>query len=683
LWSDIGDSGRGKVTLNTETEEHRGDLKTALKHAAELLKRNPLLAEEQAREIIKIYPHNDPARRILAAALRQRSEPRKSLELLEPLAVRHSDSPSFLLEYGQSLGAVGQGDRAIAALRKAVRLDPRYTVAWRSLGDQLALAGDEPGSREAYGKHFATAVRHPELVEAIELLKDGKLAKAERIAKDFLKRYPADVSAIRILADIGIQLNQFDDARHLLERCLQLAPEFHLARYNYAVVLVRQQKFDEALAEVEKLLALEPDNPRYLLLKGSAQVKLGNHIEALQIYERILGNYPRQAGAQMSYGHTLKTVGRIEESVQAYRRCIELSPGIGEAYWSLANLKIFRFSDEDIALMRSQVTTEGGDPDDQAHIAFALGKALEDRKEFDESFKFYKRGNAIRRIHHRHSARINVFDTARQIKTFNADFFAHRKGYGCPAPDPIFIVGLPRAGSTLLEQILASHSYVQGTGELSDILSISRKLGQKSRKNPASKYPEILAELPPEKFLELGESYMRTTRVQRHDEPFFIDKMPNNFRHIGLIHLILPNARIIDARRHPMGCCFSNYKQLFARGQTYTYDLTDIGRYYRDYVILMDHWDAVLPGRVLCVQYEDMVADTENQVRRLLDYCGLPFEEQCLRFYETERAIRTPSAEQVRQPIYQGGLDQWRNYEAHLGPLKEALGPLLERYPIT
>jgi hypothetical protein len=208
-------------------------------------------------------------------------------------------------------------------------------------------------------------------------------------------------------------------------------------------------------------------------------------------------------------------------------------------------------------------------------------------------------------------------------------------------------------------------------------------LGQKSRKNPASKYPEILAELPPEKFLELGESYMRTTRVQRHDEPFFIDKMPNNFRHIGLIHLILPNARIIDARRHPMGCCFSNYKQLFARGQTYTYDLTDIGRYYRDYVILMDHWDAVLPGRVLCVQYEDMVADTENQVRRLLDYCGLPFEEQCLRFYETERAIRTPSAEQVRQPIYQGGLDQWRNYEAHLGPLKEALGPLLERYPIT
>ncbi|MGH8034523.1 MAG: tetratricopeptide repeat-containing sulfotransferase family protein, partial [Lysobacterales bacterium] len=519
-------------------------------------------------------------------------------------------------------------------------------------------------------------------VEAIELLQDGKLGKAERIARDFLKRYPADVSAIRILADIGVQLKQLEDARQLLERCLQLAPEFHLARHNYAVVLARLQKLDEAHAEVEKLLAMEPDNPGYLILKGSILVRRGDHPEALQIYERVLKNYPRQAGAQMSYGHTLKTVGRLEEAIQAYRRCIALSPGVGEAYWSLANLKTFRFSEDDIDLMRSQVTTEGGDPDDQAHIAFALGKALEDREEFDESFHFYRRGNAIRRINHRHSARINVFDTARQIKTLNAAFFAIRQGQGCPAPDPIFIVGLPRAGSTLLEQILASHSQVEGTGELSDIITIARKLGQKSRKNPASKYPEILNDIPAEKLRELGEGYMRTTRVQRNHLPYFIDKMPNNFRHIGLIHLILPYAKIIDARRHPMGCCFSNYKQLFARGQTYTYDLIDMGRYYRDYVTLMDHWDHVLPGRVLCMHYEEMVADTENQVRRLLDYCGLPFEESCLRFYETQRAVRTPSSEQVRQPIYQSGVDQWRHFEAHLGPLKEALGPVLQRYPI-
>ena len=675
----------GLVTrnLNTLQETPSADIGTALKHATRLLHQDPRLAEQQATEILKVHPRNEPALRILAAALRRQGKPGKSLAVLEPLASRNADSPSFLFEYGVSLGAVGQGEKAIAALRKAVRLDPKHAGAWRSLGDQLAVSGDAAGSHEAYQRHFAVSVRHPELVEAIDLMREGKLARAERLTRDFLQQHPADVSAIRILADIGLKLGQLKDARQLLERCLQLAPEFHLARHNYAVVLLRQQKLDEAYVQVQKLLELEPNNAGFLILKVGILVRRGDHKEALAIYEQVLKNYPNQAGAQMNYGHTLKTVGRLEESIAAYRKCIALSPGIGEAYWSLANLKTFRFSDEDIALMRSQVTTEGGDPDDQAHIAFALGKALEDRNEYDESFKFYKRGNAIRRINHRHNVKINVFDTARQIKTLDVAFFAARKGQGCLAPDPIFIVGLPRSGSTLLEQILASHSQVEGTAELIDIISISRKLGEKSRKNPASNYPEILRELPPEKFRELGESYLETTRIQRGDKPYFIDKMPNNFLHIGLIHLILPKAKIIDARRHPMACCFSGFKQLFARGQTFTYGLEDIGRYYRDYVILMDHWDTVLPSRVLRVQYEEMVADTENQVRRLLHYCGLPFEDQCLRFYETERAIRTPSAEQVRQPIYQSGLEQWRNFEAHLGPLKEALGPLvLDRYPI-
>ncbi|MGD8681163.1 MAG: sulfotransferase [Lysobacterales bacterium] len=657
------------------------DPKTALKHAEDLLKSNPRLAEEQAAEILRLYPETESAKRLLAAACRMQGDSARSLALLEPLVRRNTDSPSFLYEYGQSLGGTGRGEESIAALRRAVRLDPTHAAAWRALGDQLAVAGDEEGSRRAYEQHLATAIRHPQLIEAVELLRAGKLALAERQARDFLKQHPADVSAIRILADIGMKLGQFEDARLLLERCLELAPDFHLARHNYAVTLVRQQRLEQAFAEVQKLLAMEPDNPNFLVLKGTILVRMGNHGEALEIYERVLRNYPNQARAQMNYGHTLKTVGRLDESVAAYRKCIELSPGIGEAYWSLANLKTFRFADEDIDLMRSQVTSEGGDPDDQAHIAFALGKALEDRGEYDESFRYYKRGNAIRRINHRHSAKINVFNTARQIKTMDAAFFETRKGVGCPAPDPIFIVGLPRAGSTLLEQILASHSQVEGTAELTDIITISRKLAEKSRKNPAGKYPEILAELLPERFRELGEGYLETTRIQRSDTPFFIDKMPNNFQHIGLIHLILPNAKIIDARRHPMACCFSGYKQLFARGQTFTYSLDDIGRYYRDYVILMDHWDKVLPGRVHRVQYEDMVSDTENQIRALLDYCGLPFEEECLRFYETRRAIRTPSAEQVRQPIYTQGLEQWRHFEKHLGPLKDALGPVLERYP--
>ena len=667
--------------MNSNQNALTEDLKVALKHAEQLLSQNPLLAEQQANEILKVYPAMEVAQRILAAAFRLQGKPARSLELLEPLASRNSGSPSFLFEYGQTLGAVGRGNDAIKSLRKAVGLESRHAAAWRALGDQLSVAGDETGSRAAYEKHFAVSVRHPELIQAIELMREGKLAKAERLAKDFLKRYPADVSAIRILADIGMQLGQFDDARNLLERCLQLAPDFHLARHNYAVVLVRQQKLEAASVEVEKLLAQEPDNPNFLILKGTILVRTGEHSQALEIYEHVLKDYPNQARAQMNYGHTLKTVGRLDESIEAYRQCIKLSPGVGEAYWSLANLKTFSFSDEDIELMRSQVATEGGDANDQAHIAFALGKALEDKKEFDESFRFYKRGNAIRKVNHRHDVRINVYNSARQIKTFTTEFFAAREGQGCPAPDPIFIVGLPRAGSTLLEQILASHSQVEGTAELTDIITISRRLGKKSRENPAGYYPEILTDLSPEKFRELGEGYLESTRIQRSDPPYFIDKMPNNFHHIGLIHQILPNAKIIDARRHPMGCCFSCFKQLFARGQTFTYDLDYIGRYYRDYVILMDHWEKVLPGRVLQVRYENMVSDTETQIRRLLDYCDLEFEEQCLRFYETERAIRTPSAEQVRQPIYTQGMDQWRNFEAHLDPLKEALGPVLEHYP--
>ena len=447
-------------------------------------------------------------------------------------------------------------------------------------------------------------------------------------------------------------------------------------------MLVRQQKLEEAAVEVERLLAKEPDNPNFLILKGTVLVRSGDHEAALDIYERVLKNYPNQARAQMNYGHTLKTVGRLDESIQAYRQCIELSPGIGEAYWSLANLKTYRFDDAEIEAMRRQVVPDGGDPDDQAHLLFALGKAFEDRGDYEESFRCYEKGNAIRSRQHRHDARVNVFNTARQIKVLDAAFFEERRGWGCEAPDPIFIVGLPRAGSTLLEQVLASHSRVEGTAELPDIIAISRRLGQQSRKNPAGKYPEVLRTLTEQQARELGESYIETTRIQRHGEPFFIDKMPNNFQHIGLIHLILPNAKIIDARRHPMAGCFSCFKQLFARGQTFTYDLEGLAHYYRDYVTLMDHWDAVLPGRVHRVQYEDMVADTENQIRSLLDYCGLAFEESCLRFYETKRAIRTPSSEQVRQPVYTAGVEQWRNFEPWLGPLKEALGPLLERYPV-
>jgi tetratricopeptide (TPR) repeat protein len=660
----------------------KGDLDAALLEAVKLLKQDPAKAAVAAQDILTQFPENTSASQILGAANRLMGQPELALDILEPVAARVSNNAKLLHELGLCYSALGQDAKSLKSLRDAVQTDPKLSAAWLSLGNQLALKGDNQGSTKAFQQHLATSTQNPQLVTAAEHLQAGKLGLAEPLVRKVLKEHPTDVSAMRLLADIGIQVSRYEDAKNLLERALELAPDFTLARNNYAVVLFRRQELTEALEQVDLLLKEDPNNPRYLILKGSVLVRMGTHLPALSIFEKILESYPRQAAAQLSYGHTLKTVGRVEESISAYRKAIEISPTIGEAYWSLANLKTFRFADEDIAAMRAAITLEGGDADDQSHIAFALGKALEDRREYNESFKYYKRGNAIRRIEHIFDPKKNMFNSVRQIHTCTAGFFEQRAGQGCQAPDPIFIVGLPRAGSTLLEQILASHSSVEGTAELPDIIAISRELGGRKKDNPATLYPEILAELSPQKLQKLGEDYLESTRIQRSDTPFFIDKMPNNFLHIGLIHLILPRAKIIDARRHPMAGCFAGYKQLFAKGQTFTYDLTDVGHYYRNYVKVMDHWDEVLPGRVLRVQYEDMVADSDTQIRRVLEHCELPFEEQCLRFYETDRAIRTPSAEQVRQPIFQEGLEQWRHYETHLNPLKKALGPLLKRYPI-
>ncbi len=659
----------------------RGDFKTALHHAANLLQRDPQSAELQAREILSRYPGSEHAERILGAAYRLQGQPDKGLAVIEPLARKNTKSAGLLHELGLCQGAAGRNKEAIESLRRAVRINPKHAGAWRTLGDQLKAAGDEDESQRAYERHLQTSTSHPELIEAANLLRTNKLGKAEPLIRTVLRKDPGDVVAIRMLAELGIKVGQLHDAQNLLERCLDLAPDFHLARHAYAALLLRRNKLEQSLTEVDRLLTSEPKNPAYLIMKGAVLAHMGNHLPALKIYEALLKHYPRHATAQMYHGHTLKTVAKIDDAVAAYRKAIELRPSLGEAYWSLANLKTFRFTDQDIARMREHFQPETGDPDNQGHLAFALGKALEDRKEFDQSFQYYHQGNSIRSKNHRHNIRVNILDTVRQIKTLDVGFFSAREQYGCAAADPIFVVGLPRSGSTLVEQILASHSQIDGTSELPDIIAISRKLGDSSRENPAGKYPEILAELTEEKFRELGESYIETTRVQRAGSPYFIDKMPNNFRHIGLIHLILPNAKIIDARRHPMGACFSGFKQLFASGQTYTYDLVDVGLYYRDYVKLMDHWDEVLPGQVHRVQYENMVNDTEAEIRRLFEYCGLEFEEECLRFYETDRAVRTPSSEQVRQPVYTEGLEQWRNYDAHLAPLKKALGPLLERYP--
>ncbi len=661
--------------MSSDAKGTTTDLQAALNHGASLLKRSPTLAEQQALAILKQIPNEINAMQLLGAARRCQGRHDEALAVLQDVVASAPGFAHAQKELGLTLLKLGRGQEAIAALRKAVAIQPNLPKAWQALSDLLAAEGDEEGSNEARRQYLRAMASHPTLLRAANYLQAGDLKQVEQLCRAFLQEHPTNVSAINMLADVGIKFGRFEAAQKLLERCLKLAPDYHLARDNYALVLFERKQYKPALAELEKLLEIEPDNPDHHVFKAAVLAHIGEYPRAIEIYEWLLSRFPRQAKLHMSYGHALKTVGRQAEAIDAYRACIALRPSLGEAYWSLANLKTFRFEEQEIAAMRELVAGEQADSQDYCHMCFALGKALEDRQQYDEAFENYRNGNACQRKRVRWDADEHHQNCRALIECFDAEFFAVRAGQGCPSPDPIFIVGLPRTGSTLLEQILASHSQVEGTMELPDILAIAHRLsGKKSRKDE-SRYPDVLTELTAEQFAELGEEYLTRTRVHRSATPFFIDKMPNNFSHVGLIHLMLPNAKIIDARRHPLACCFSCFKQLFATGQDFSYDLVDIGRYYHDYAELMDHWERVLPGRVLRVQYEDVVADIEVQVRRVLEYCGLPFEAQCLKFYETQRAVGTASSEQVRRPIYTEDLEQWRNFRPHLDPLAAALGP--------
>jgi tetratricopeptide (TPR) repeat protein len=632
----------------TGASEATGTLGTALTHAARLLTTNPDLAQMQAEEILKVVP-NEP----------------KALSIL-----------------GQAQGLQGHGEAAVESLRRAVASDANLPDAWRALGDHLVAIGDPVGADQAYARQIKASTRDPRLLAAASALCENRIAPAEAMLREHLKQFPTDVAAIRMLAEIGARLGRYGDAETLLARCLELSPSFDAARYHYAIVLHRQNKTVQALAEISRLLALEPRNPGYRNLKAAAFTSIGEYQQAIDAYAQVLNEYPGQAKVWMSYGHALKTAGHQADSIKAYRKSIDLAPNLGEAYWSLANLKTYRFSEADVQAMRMQLVRSDLADQDRYHFDFALGKALEDRKNYAASFEHYARGNALRRTELGYDADANAAQLLRSRRFFTAGFFAARAGWGAAAPDPIFIVGLPRAGSTLLEQILASHSQVEGTMELPQIIDLARSLGGRQLRSQESKYPEALAELEAEKIRELGERYLHDTRIHRkHGKPFFVDKMPNNFVHIGFILTILPNAKIIDARRHPLACCFSGFKQHFARGQGFTYNLEEIGKYYRNYLAHMAHFDRLLPGRVHRIFYETMIARTESEVRRLLDYCGLPFEAACLNYYENDRAVRTASSEQVRQPIFREGLEQWRAYETWLTPLKDSLGDALENYP--
>ncbi len=646
---------------------------------AEVVRARGLLKAQQfsqalavAQSLLDEVPENRDVLYLVAVSQRCLGRVADALRTLARCEELHPEYGRLFQERGHCYRAVGETGAAIEAYRHAVALHGALRASWTALAEQCRATGRIAEAENAEAQARKVAQLPPAVITATNLLAEGDLYDAERILRGFLQSHGDHIEAMRLLAQIGMKLDVLDDAEFLLESVLVIVPDYHAARYDYALVLAQRHKHARSLEEAQTLLKVDPANRAFRTVYANANVGLGNHDEALRVFRELAAETPDGPDLHLSIAHALKTLGRQPEAIESYRRAAAVRPSFGDAYWSLANLKTYRFTDEEISRMRAQIAENSSTLVDRYHLCFALGKGLEDRGEYAESFRYYERGNALKRSESPYDVAKFERSVRRQIEVCTREFFAAREGYGCDRNDPIFIVGLPRAGSTLLEQILASHSQVEGTMELADV---PRLVTQLNGRHNAPRYPQVLADLSPEQIERLGKKYITDTQIYRTGRRFFIDKMPNNFRHIGLIHMMLANAKIIDARREPMACCFSNFKQLFAAGQEFTYGLEDIARYYRAYVELMGHWDTVLPGKILRIQHEDVVADLEGNVRRILAFCGLDFEPQCIEFHRTERSVRTASSEQVRKPIFREGLDQWRHYEPWLCPLKTALGP--------
>jgi len=627
------------------------------------------------------HPDNTEALYIQAVTLRYLGQHRQALDTLDRLKTQQPVHARAYQEEGHNLKQLGEFRGAAAAYQRAVDLNHALPASWRELATLYKRLNDQPASDMAQAEYTRLSRLPAELVSVTSLIHEGKLFRAEQLCRAFLRKNPHHIEAMRLLAMLGMKLFVYDDAEFLLESCVQFAPDYWLARYDYINVLHKRQKFEKALEQAAILLDAYPDNHAFQLAFANENVAVGNFDTALELYDKVIDRHPNFAQPYLSRGHALKTVGRLEDAIDSYRSAYRVKPDFGDAFWSLANLKTYRFPDDEIERMLHELEAERTSNVDRFHLCFALGAAYEARQEFARSFKFYEQGNLLKKRDVRYDP--DNLDAAlkRQAEFCTAELFRSKAGMGGSYDDPIFIVGLPRAGSTLLEQILASHSLIDGTMELPNIIALAHRLNGRRFVSEEAKYPRILAELSAEQLQGFARAFIEDTQFHRKGAPYFIDKMPNNFQHIGLIHLILPNARIIDARRHPMACCFSGFKQLFADGQEFTYGQEEIARYYKGYVRLMEHWDRVLPGKVLRVYYEHVVADLEGQLRRILDFLGLPFEESCLAYYRTDRSIRTPSSEQVRQPIYHSGLEQWRHYEPYLDVLKRELAEEINRYP--
>ncbi len=607
----------------------------------------------------------------------------EALALLARLEAQHPRFSRLYQERGHCHVLLGDAPAAIKALQEAVRLNPTLPASWNMLSQLYGMLGDTVQASVAERHLTMLGQLPPEIVMANSLIADGDLAPAEEVIRSYLDKDRDNFGALRLLARIRQDRGAPEEAEALLTSVLERAPDYHAARLDYAMLLLQQQKHVPARREAELLLRHEPDNPDYLKQYAAACIGMGDHERVIDLYERLLAHRPQSraevADLRLWRANALKITGRQQDAIADYRASLAARPDYGVAWFSLANLKTYRFTDDDIAHMRAEEARADTQEMDRIYLCFALGKALEDREDHASSWRYYAGGNALRRNAGRYRSKV-AEGCALQLKhIFNADFFAARVGWGAHDPAPIFILGLPRSGSTLIEQILASHTQVEGTQELNEIGRYVSELCGADAYCGLPVDPQAVQQLTAADAKALGERFLSDTQTYRRlGRPFFIYKMPNNFWHIGLIHLILPGSTIIDVRREPMACCFSNLKQLFGTtNQEFTYGVNDIASYYRTYLDVMRHWDEILPGRVLKVRYEDVVEDLEGIARKMLEHIGLPFEPACLAFHRTRRSVRTPSSEQVRQPIGRDGLTQWRHYAPWLAPLREALGDAL------
>jgi len=625
------------------------------------------------------YPDDVNILGLLGAALGEQGEFAAAEEVLRNVI---DLTPTFAKPYddlGTLLLQQQRAEDAIPLLEKAARLDPKLESAHFQLGKALAAVGRGPEADAAFERSFALSPSRGMMARAAEHHKAGRLEEAEQLCRRVLQKEPRHVDALRMLGLIAAAAGDLDEAEKLLSQAIDVAPDHVGAMFELGRVLKELERPDDAIAIYQQLIKLQPDNHRAHYRLAGALAPAALNEQSAAAYRRCLELAPEHAGAWLGLGHMLKTLGQQQEGIDAYRRCLALEPEFGEAYFSLANLKTYHFDDAEIAAMQERLASDTVRDASRVNFLFALAKAYEDRKDYQTAWQYYAEGNAKQRQLVSYDPVLTETINDELVDFFSAEFFAQHSGSGCPDASPIFILGMPRSGSTLLEQIIASHSQVEGTSELPYIGRITKSLNR--NRADGMHYPQVLGELEARHFARLGQNYLDMAQLHRVEgTPHFIDKMPNNFPSVGLIHTILPNARIIDARRHPLDACTGNLRQLYARGQAFSYDQTDIGEYYLQYQRLMDHWDEVLPGKVLHVQYEEVVNNLEAQVTRILEFLGLPWEDACLNFHDTERAIRTASSEQVRQPIYNSGVGFWRHYESHLEELQEVLEPILERY---